>query len=121
MTSRHHTNEKSITFTLDQELYEGPCLEVVPVMLLPAAPNSYDSALIVAIRHSYLGARLYLFTHRLLKQPPLRDEHVSSRYRLQSVLNSSARLILKLGKYDPISQSNATFTGCQSKLVYASR
>ena len=51
----------------------------MPVMLLPAAPNSNNSALTVAIRHSYVGARLHLLTHRLFKQPPLRDEHVSSR------------------------------------------
>ena len=76
---RTYRCQESWLHTRPGTLHEGPCLEVVPVMLLPAVPNSYDSALIVAIRHSYLSARLYLFTHRLLKQPPLRDEHVSSR------------------------------------------
>ena len=40
-----------------------------------AAPNSI---LTVAIRHSYLGARLHLLTH-FSNSLPLRDEHVSSR------------------------------------------
>ena len=72
--------------------------KVVPVMLLPAAPNSNNSALTVAIRHSYLGARLHLLTHRLFKQPPLRHEHVSSRSssvgpELLSASDSEAREI----------------------------
>ena len=59
--------------------HEGPCLEAVPVVLLSAAPNSYHPAFTVAICHSYIGACFHLLTHRLLQQPPLRDECTSSR------------------------------------------
>ena len=58
--------------------HEGSRFQVVSIVLLSAAPNSYNPALTISIRHSNFDACFHLFTHRLLQQPPLRDEHVSS-------------------------------------------
>ena len=120
---RTYHRQESRLHTRPGTLHEGPCLKVVPVMLLPAAPNSYNSALTVAIRHSYLGARLYLLTHRLFKQPPLR----TGRARIFSIVFSRSWTPQRVWFWNSGNttrsqpQSDVTFTGCQSKLVYASR
>ena len=58
--------------------HEGSRFKVVPIVLLSAAPNSYNPALTISIRHSNFGACFHLFTHQFFQQPHLRDERVSS-------------------------------------------
>ena len=70
-------------------------------MLLPASSNTHGSTLtspaIQTLVHAFICTRVD-FSNSLL--------YGTSAYlldRLQSVLNSAARLILRIGKYDPIS------------------
>ena len=83
--------------------HEGPYHQTLPVMLLPASSNSHGSTLtssaIQTLVHAFICTRVD-FSNSLL--------HGTSAYlldRLQSVLNSAARLILRIGKYDPISDA----------------
>ena len=117
---RTYHRQESRLHTRPGTLHEGPRFKVVSVVLLSAAPSSYNPALTVAIRHSYLGACFHLLTHRFLQQPPLRDECISPW--LSSVdPEISACLILKIRKYNPINrsqlQSGGISTGFQSRLA----
>ena len=81
--------------------HEGSYHQTLPVVLLPAPPNSHSSALtpsaIQTLVHAFICTCVD-FPNSLL--------YGTSTYlldNLQSVLNSAARLILTIGKYDPIS------------------
>ena len=81
--------------------HEGPYHQTLPVVLLPASSNTYGSTLtssaIRTLVHAFICTRVD-FSNSLL--------YGTSAYlldRLQSVLNSAACLILRIGKYDPIS------------------
>ena len=96
---RTYNRQESRFHTRPGTHHEGSRFKAVPIVLLSAAPNSHNPALTISIRRSNFGACFHLFTHRFLL-------YGTSAYlldRLQSVLNSAARLILKIRKYDPIS------------------
>ena len=80
--------------------HEGPYHQTLPVVLLPASSNTHGSThtspAIQTLIHAFICSRVE-FSNSLL--------YGTSAYpldRLQSVLNSAARLILRIGKYDPI-------------------
>ena len=60
------TTVKNLGFTLDQELTMKDYVSKLcqsTIVLLSAAPNSYNPALTISIRHSNFGACFHLFTH----------------------------------------------------------
>ena len=71
-------------------------------MLLPALPNTHGSALAHIISHQTL-VHAFICTRVDFANSLLYGTSAYLLDRLQSVLNSAARLILRIGKYDPIS------------------
>ena len=93
------TSVRNLGFVIDQELNMKD--HITKIVLLPASSNTHGSTLTHIISHPNFGSRLHLHASRFLQQP-----YGTSAYlldRLHSVLNSAARLILRIGKYDPIS------------------
>ena len=75
---RTYHSQESRFYTWLGTHHEGSRFKVESIVLLSAAPNSYNPALTISIRHSNCGACIHLFTHRFLQQPPLWDERFSS-------------------------------------------
>ena len=116
------TTVKNLGFTLDHELSMRDHVSKLcqscyfQLRQIRTIRHSLSPSAIRTLVHAFICSRID-FSNSLL--------YGTSTYlldRLQSVLNSSARLILKLGNTTRSQlQSDATFTGCQSKLVYVSR
>ena len=60
-------------------------------------------ALTYIISHPNFGPCFHLHSSGFLQKPSVWEKRAYLLDRLQSVLNSAARLILRIGKYDPIS------------------
>ena len=97
------TTVKNLGFTLDQELTMKDHVSKLcqscyyQLRQIRTIRHSLSPSAIRTLVHAFICSRID-FSNSLL--------HGTSAYlldRLQSVLNSSARLILKIGKYDPIS------------------
>ena len=97
------TTVKNLGFTLDQELTMKDHVSKLcqscyfQLRQIRTIRHSLSPSAIRTLVHAFICSRID-FSNRLL--------YGTSAYlldRLQSVLNSSARLILKIGKYDPIS------------------
>ena len=99
---RTYIREESWFHYRSRVKHEGPYHQTLPVVLLPASSNttvrhSLTSSAIQTLVHAFICTRVD-FSNSLL--------YGTSAYlldRLQSVLNSAARLILRIRKYDPIS------------------
>ena len=69
--------------------------------MLPASPNTHGSTFTYIISHPNFGP--FICTRNDFANSLLYGASAYLLDRLQSVLNSAARLILRIGKYDPIS------------------
>ena len=94
------TTVKNLGFTLDQELTMKDHVSKLcqscyfQLRQIRTIRHSLSPSAIRTLVHAFIYSRID-FSNSLL--------YGTSAYLLQSVLNSSARLILKIGKYDPIS------------------
>ena len=99
---RTYIRKKSWLHYWPRVKYEGSYHQTLPVALLPASPNTHRSSLAHIISHPTL-VHAFICTRVDFSNSLLYGTSAYLLDRLQSVLNSAARLILRIGKYDPIS------------------